>query len=456
MSAWASAGLAATWLALPSSLPLRWPTVAFALLGGVLSFFITLRSGHPTADVFLNVKLVIGLSFSYTLPVLAATGSSALFVVLEVLACFWTLCLLNIPPTSDESKQDWAVLGFWVVLGHGLPAAALSASSQAAWTCANWAWMCQAWPWPLLCLPLLLGAAYLLQEFVAPLLRARGCRAAPTTLGDVLARLLLLLALAAAPVILQVDLESAAPKIEMPDINPAVYVKLNLSEAQKVNITKHALQWLSRPRPMWPTAEELRHLPATRTDYWATFMLAKFLLVLGASALLLRIGRAPAQAEPGARHHYSRLRQDEEHGQDEEREESGRTLSDHSLDLLAWVLVPTWLAICTKVCLSAGQGGQLTGAGMAWEGYDLLLTAGLAFFLLQAITLRAQNCRRYGAVDVAVASLRLWPFLGDAFDSLKDAMLASVAIFSETGWVRCAGRGFRRACRRLQKTTSLS
>eukprot|EP00439_Symbiodinium_sp_Y106_P074331 s525_g14.t1 len=61
-------------------------------------------------------------------------------------------------------------------------------------------------------------------------------------------------------------------------------------------------------------------------------------------------------------------------------------------------------------------------------------------FPAQALVLRVLGCSSYGAADVAVASLSLVPFLGEAFDSLKDAMLAAQAIASDTVWVRPIGR----------------
>lgn len=59
---------------------------------------------------------------------------------------------------------------------------------------------------------------------------------------------------------------------------------------------------------------------------------------------------------------------------------------------------------------------------------------------MQALVLRALGCSSYGAADVAVASLSLVPFLGEACDSLKDSVLAAQAIASDTGWVRAIGR----------------
>ena len=61
-------------------------------------------------------------------------------------------------------------------------------------------------------------------------------------------------------------------------------------------------------------------------------------------------------------------------------------------------------------------------------------------FPAQALVLRVLGCSSYGVADVAVASLSLVPFLGEAFDSLKDAMLAAQAIASDTVWVRPIGR----------------
>ena len=62
--------------------------------------------------------------------------------------------------------------------------------------------------------------------------------------------------------------------------------------------------------------------------------------------------------------------------------------------------------------------------GLPWEGYDLCFTAGLGWFLAQALALRAWLPNdRFPVVDIILSSLAFLPFLGDAFDTLKDAWI---------------------------------
>ena len=54
----------------------------------------------------------------------------------------------------------------------------------------------------------------------------------------------------------------------------------------------------------------------------------------------------------------------------------------------------------------SSRGGQLNAdSGLAWEGYDLLFSLGLTFFLLQSLVLRAMSLACYSPDDVAVASI---------------------------------------------------
>eukprot|EP00438_Fugacium_kawagutii_P032017 Skav224612 [mRNA] locus=scaffold3477:222764:224338:- [translate_table: standard] len=86
------------------------------------------------------------------------------------------------------------------------------------------------------------------------------------------------------------------------------------------------------------------------------------------------------------------------------------------------------------------MAGQLTSGGMVWEGFDEILSWGLLWLMAQAMALRLLNCgAAYAAFDVALSALFVFPYLGDPFDTLKDAMLASVAIQSDVLWLGYLG-----------------
>eukprot|EP00438_Fugacium_kawagutii_P008091 Skav222112 [mRNA] locus=scaffold1181:333141:334661:- [translate_table: standard] len=86
------------------------------------------------------------------------------------------------------------------------------------------------------------------------------------------------------------------------------------------------------------------------------------------------------------------------------------------------------------------MAGQLTSGGMVWEAFDEILSWGLLWFMAQVIALRILNCSAfYPSFDVALSILFLLPYLGDPVDTLKDAMLASNAIQSNSVWLRMLG-----------------
>eukprot|EP00438_Fugacium_kawagutii_P005036 Skav221090 [mRNA] locus=scaffold1024:74239:81322:+ [translate_table: standard] len=86
------------------------------------------------------------------------------------------------------------------------------------------------------------------------------------------------------------------------------------------------------------------------------------------------------------------------------------------------------------------MAGKLTSGGMVWEGFDEVLSWGLLLLLAQAMALRLLNSDAvYAPFDVALSTLFVVPYLGDPFDTLKDALLASVAIQSDVLWLRYLG-----------------
>ena len=129
-----------------------------------------------------------------------------------------------------------------------------------------------------------------------------------------------------------------------------------------------------------------------------------------------------------------------EEGQGEERAETMGFQDPHRLLMLS-VILPIHLTIVIKVSCMAAFFGQLTpNTGLAYEGYDLCLTSGLLWIVAQALAVRAEDfAAQYSAADVALTMLMVVPFLGDGFDSLKDAMLGALALRSQRIWLQCLG-----------------
>eukprot|EP00435_Cladocopium_sp_Y103_P006186 s4877_g2.t1 len=126
--------------------------------------------------------------------------------------------------------------------------------------------------------------------------------------------------------------------------------------------------------------------------------------------------------------------------EDESQSPDDKHLADWQRSRLAGLLVLAHLSLCTKLCVTASMAGQLTVTGMAWEGFDMILTWGSVWFVAQAVILRLSDCGAiYDPVDVALSGSFLVPYLGDPFDSLKDAMLASVAMQSPVLLLRVFG-----------------
>ena len=244
-------------------------------------------------------------------------------------------------------------------------------------------------------LPLALASIYVATELI-PL----PGRPSLTSL-DLGARLLLLVMVGATPVVLYINVESCFSWVVMPDLNPEVYAE---------SISNHGargVKWLSMPEPLWPNATEMEHSGASRADFWLSFMALKYFGALLVSVLLLRIGW-PSQ---GGYRSLS-LEPDVEGAEAQESQEarlpilgplgylffwgegfcntrcadcspdffatetlnprspivsqvSMSSMSDRSRDLLMVVLVPCWLAVCTKLTLSAARGWRQR----AWGGW---------------------------------------------------------------------------------------
>ena len=108
------------------------------------------------------------------------------------------------------------------------------------------------------------------------------------------------------------------------------------------------------------------------------------------------------------------------------------------------LIFPIYLTLVVKISCTAAHFGQLTAkTGLAFEGYDLCLTCGLLWLVVQALAMRASDFEaQYNATDVVLSMSFLLPFIGDGFDSLKDAMLGALALRSQLVPLQFLGRCF--------------
>ena len=221
------------------------------------------------------------------------------------------------------------------------------------------------------------------------------------------------------PLFLQIDVAKLQSRVPTLDLMPTDYASFNVSLNKFDVHVRHSMpQFLQMPRPLWPDAEELVQSRPNRFSFWASYMFIKYLLALAMSVLVLSALRCPMEGtEPQA-------------------------LADSQRDLLTTLVVIAQLALFLKLSLTASWFGQLTASGLDFEGYDTCLTAGLLWFVAQAFSVRMMNLKSsYDPMHVALSSLSLLPFLGDPFDSLKDTMLAAVALTSRVWWVKILGGG---------------
>ncbi|CAE7894926.1 unnamed protein product [Symbiodinium necroappetens] len=189
-------------------------------------------------------------------------------------------------------------------------------------------------------------------------------------------------------------------------------------------------------------AEIPSHLWLPRAKYWISL---KYVVVLGVSALLLCIGRpqklkrAPKASTLSLEEASERATAGAKSGKELPEVVFFWALSNESRNLLLSVLLLCWLILCSKLTISASWGGQLSADGMSWEAWDLLWSSGLLLFFLQALVMRFNSTCSYSAIDVAMSSRTLFPFMGDGFDVVKDAMLARMVMQSELHWTSYLG-----------------
>jgi len=454
-------GLLLTWLgALPGLVQITWQVALCSLpFIGFLLFWVYVaceglpRYGPLRAIAMFAPLLLYGMS-------LPMSGMWQWFLCLE-LGVYVRLCSAvchRIWWTRDSNTEMIIALCLCLC---ALPFAAFASITKLS--CNLIAPLCQSWwPWVLFT-PCALVTMYCGAEAVV-LIQHRHELKTPPSRADILTRLLVIGALGLAPVVLAADVEGWQRGVEAPDMNPTTYLNVSLPVSLQnwshfsMEIQEKQLHWLHMPRPLWPSKDDLASASTTtRSTFWLSYMGLKFMLASGMVLLMLvlncnctssnqRTGASPDQsvepltAETKPEEEPLTAELELEEGQGEEREEALSFQDRHRL-LMLFVILPIHLTVVIKLCCTAALFGQLTpNTGLAYEGYDLCLTSGLLWIVAQALALRvADFAAQYSAADVASTMLIVVPFLGDAFDSLKDAMLGALALHSQRIWLQCLG-----------------
>ena len=409
--------------------------VAVCSLPGICVFlyiaFVAWRGGVPRqVDV-----IVFALPLLY-LMALPLSGMWQWFTGME-LAAFLCLCIVLCDwiwfgDSMDEDGKELLKIqvGFGVVIctlpfGAFAWATKLSCNLIGPW--------CHCWPF----VPFGLVCIYYAVEGVFLLWYRDKFRASRVA---ILTRIIIIGTLALAPVLLATDVETWQEGVEAPSMNPMEYFDVSMENWTHLDIEvkRHQLHWLQMPQPIWPSSDDLANTSSRRTAFWLSYMSFKFVLAAGMAFLVLKCNCSSSkQSRDGAD------RQDtmEVEPLTELEEAQGEKFDDRHRSAIFCAILPVYITLVIKVSCSAAHFGQLTAkTGLAFEGYDLCLTCGLLWLVVQALALRAADLEaQYNSADVVLSMSFLLPFVGDGFDSLKDSMLGALALRSQLVPLRCLG-----------------
>ena len=448
-------GLLVTWLgALPCLVQITWQVALCSLpfIGLLLLCVLDACTVGVRRDEHLETIAMVALLLLYGMS-LPMSGMWQWFLGLELGAY---LCLCGF-------LCKWIWFGREVTVKEccrWLGLCALPFGAFALITKLSWSW----WPWVLFT-PCALLTMYCGVEASILIQNRHELKTAPSR-AALLTRLLVIGALGLAPVVLATDVEGWQRGVEAPDMNPMTYLNVTLPVSLQnwshvsMEIQEKQLHWLHMPRPLWPSKHDMASASTTtRSTFWLSYMGFKFMLASGMVLLMLVLnckctssnqstGASPNPSMEGQPLTAETKLEEEpltsevelEEGQGEERAERVGFQDRHRLLMLS-VILPIHLAVVIKVSCTAAFFGQLTpNTGLAYEGYDLCLTSGLLWIVAQALALRAEDfAAHYSPGDVALTMLIAVPFLGDGFDSLKDAMLGALALRSQRIWLQCLG-----------------
>lgn len=306
---------------------------------------------------------------------------------------------------------------------------------QAQASIARFDWCKYLWPWT----SLLLLFAMEVGLWCCPVLSRK----------QLLSRILVSSILLVAPLLLHADIEGWQSKMEIPDVSPFTYINVNLQNfSQPLQIERKRLHWLQMPQPLWPREADLAKESGTRNHFWFTYMFFKFVfattfvgLVLGCNCRSGSPQNSSLAGEEG-KETTRTLMVSETPGREETKAQGAqKSFVDEEGRVILPVVLGTHLVLCSTMSISAAFEGRLRPAtGLDFEGYDVMLSAGLLWLIAQALAVRSMDLTaRYSVGDIVLSTLFLVPYLGDGCDSLKDVMLASNAMSSDLAWLKFLG-----------------
>ena len=437
-------GLLVMWLGtLPCLVQITWQ-VAVCSLPGICVFLLFafvawtegVRRGHIDVMGFIFSTLFL-LNFM----ALPLSGMWQWFTGLE-LAAYSYLCIflcnwIWFGNSMDEDGKEFLkfLVGCGVVIcvfsfGAFAWATKLSCNQVGPW--------CHCWPWVLFA-PFGLYSIYCAVEGVFLLWyrdKIRVSRAAMLT------RIILIGTLAVAPVLLATDVETWQEGVEAPSMNPMEYFDVSMENwtHPDIEVKRHHLHWLQMPQPIWPSSDDLANTPSRRTAFWLSYMFFKFVLAAAMTFLVLKCKCASSKHTRDGADSQSMTEVEPLTEQEEVQREN---FDDRHRSAIFCVIFPIYLTLVVKISCTAAHFGQLTAkTGLAFEGYDLCLTCGLLWLVVQALAMRASDFEaQYNSTDILLSMSFLVPFVGDGFDSLKDSMLGALALRSQLVPLRCLGLG---------------
>ena len=431
-------GLLVMWLgALPCLVQITWQVAVFSLPGiCCLLFFASYGwvGGVPCHTPKKQEFILFALSLLY-LMALPLSGVWQWFTGMELGAySFW--CILLCQWIWFSNFPDLFLVGFGVVIcaipfGAFAWATKLSCNLIGPW--------CHCWPWVLFVfVPFALLSIYCAVEGFFFLWYRDKIQAGRVAM---LSRLIIIGTLAVAPVLLTTDVESWQDGVEVPSMNPMEYVDVTMENwtHPDIEVKRHQLHWLQMPQPIWPSSDDLANAPSRRTAFWLSYMSFKFALAAAMAFLVLKCHCASSKQSRDGADSRSMVVQP----LTELEEAQGEKFDDQHRSAIFCAIFPIYLTLVIKVSCTAAHFGQLTAeTGLAFEGYDLCLTCGLLWLVVQALALRASDFEaQYNPADVVLSMSFLVPFIGDGFDSLKDSMLGALALRSQLVALQVLGLG---------------
>ena len=426
-------GLLVMWLgALPCLVQITWQVLVCSLpaICWLMYFAFVAWTGGAPRDIAVMPFIVYAVPL-LNFMALPLSGLWQWFTGLELGAylylctglCNW-IWFADSMDSMDEDEyipeEDKKILvGFGVVI-CALPFGAFALTTKLS--CSLVGPWCHCWPWVLF-VPFALVSIYCAVEGV--FLLWHKIQASRTAM---LTRIIVIGTLALAPVLLATDVETWQGGVEAPSINPTTYFNVSVENWTHpyVEVKRHQVQWLHMPQPVWPPKDDLPDTSTRRATFWMSYMFFKFCLAAAMAFLVLKCNCASSkQLQP-----LTELEEGE-----------GGKFDDSHRSVIFCAIFPIYITLVIKVSCSAALFGQLTAkTGLAFEGYDLCLTSGLLWLVVQALALRASDFEaQYDPVDVLLSMSFLLPFIGDGFDSLKDAMLGALALRSQLLPLRCLG-----------------